>query len=126
SAESVELSLKLVKDLPVSGRILDQNRQPVAGAKIRVDSVLSAPEEALTRLLQGDLDSWSPKSWMGSLPGQSAVLMTDADGRFRVTGVGRDRIVTLGVEGPGIQHTVLWAVTRPAAETPYSLGINGA
>jgi protocatechuate 3,4-dioxygenase beta subunit len=126
SAEGVELSLKLVKDLPLSGRILDENRKPVAGAKICVDSVLSAPEEALTRYLQGDLESWSPKSWIGSLPGQPAVVTTDADGRFRVTGIGRDRIVGLALEGPAIGHTILSAATRPTAATPYSWGISGA
>jgi RNA polymerase sigma factor (sigma-70 family) len=126
SAEGVELSLKLVKDLPVNGRILDQNRKPVGGANIRVDSVLSAPEAEVTRYLQGNLNSWSPKSWMGSLPGQPAVVTTDADGRFRVTGIGCDRIVGLALEGPAIGHTILSAATRPTAATPYSWGISGA
>src|SRR5262249_33885251 len=44
---------------------------------------------------------------------------TEADGRFRLTGLGRDRIVALALEGPAIQHTVLGAVTRPAQATPY-------
>jgi RNA polymerase sigma factor (sigma-70 family) len=125
-AEGVELSLILVRDVPVNGRILDQNRKPVAGAKIRVDSVLSAPEEEVTRYLKGDLNSWFPKAWMGLLPGQPAVVTTDADGRFRVTGIGRDRIVRLVLEGPSIQHTVLEVASRPSPATPFSLEINGA
>jgi len=126
SAEGVELSLKLVQDLPVTGRILDENRKPVAGAKIRVDSVFSAPEEEVTRYLQGNLKSWSPKAWMGSLPGLPAVLATDADGRFRLTGIGRDRISRFSLEGPFIQHTVFEAVARPSPATPNSGRIRGA
>jgi RNA polymerase sigma factor (sigma-70 family) len=125
-AEDVELSLKLVKDLPISGRIVDQNRKPVAGAKIRVDSVQSAPEDEVTRYLAGNWDSWSPKAWIGPLPGQPAVLTTDADGRFRVTDIGRDRILSLALGGPTIGHANLPAVTRPAVPTPYVGGTNGA
>jgi RNA polymerase sigma factor (sigma-70 family) len=126
SAESVELSLKLVQDLPVNGRILDQNRRPIAGAKTHVDSVLSAPEEDVTRYLAGDRSSWFPKAWLGSLPGQPAILTTDADGRFRVTGVGRDRIVRLALEGPAIQHTVFEVATRLSMLTPDFGGTRGA
>src|SRR5262249_51327011 len=105
----IEVSLKLVQDLPLNGRILDQNRRPVADAKIRVNSVLSGS-----------------KAWSGSLPGQPAVLTTDSDGRFRVTGLGRDRIVRLALEGPAIQDTILAAATRATAATPDVGGINGA
>ncbi len=126
SAEGVELSLKLVKDLPVNGRILDQNRKPVANAKIRVETVLSAPEEDVTRYLKGDLNSWFPKVWMGSLPGQPVDLTTDADGRFSISGVGRDRIVRLVLEGPSIHYTVFESVTLPSPATPDSGGIRRA
>src|SRR5262249_10067681 len=93
-----ELSLKLVEDLPVAGRILDQNRQPVAGAQVLVVGVTGDSEEGVTRFRQGEINSWSPRSWRGPLPGQPPGVTTDADGRFRLTGLGRDRIVRLALE----------------------------
>jgi RNA polymerase sigma factor (sigma-70 family) len=121
-----ELSLKLVEDLPVDGRILDQNRQPVAGARVLVVDVTRDSEEEVTRFLQGGIDSWSPRSWRGPLPGQPPGVTTDADGRFRLTGLGRDRVVHLALVGPTISHSTLAAVTRPPSPTPFFAGIHGA
>src|SRR5262249_34906464 len=42
-----------------------------------------------------------------------ASLTTGPNGRFRLTGVGRDRVVDLGFEGPGIQSGSIAAMTRP-------------
>ena len=49
------------------------------------------------------------------LPGQPASVTTDAEGRFRLTGIGRDRIVDIAVEGPTIQSATITAMTRDAA-----------
>ena len=48
-------------------------------------------------------------------PGQPASVTTDAEGRFRLTGIGRDRIVNIAVEGPTIQSATITAMTRNAA-----------
>jgi hypothetical protein len=53
-------------------------------------------------------------------------VTTAADGRFRLTGVGRDRLVSLALEGPAIAHTDLVVTTRPAAAISSSGGILGA
>ncbi|HZW29138.1 MAG TPA: carboxypeptidase regulatory-like domain-containing protein, partial [Isosphaeraceae bacterium] len=37
---------------------------------------------------------------------------TDEQGRVRLTGVGRERLVVLGVRGPTIEHRILYALTR--------------
>jgi RNA polymerase sigma factor (sigma-70 family) len=116
AADDVELSLKLVSDLPLRGRILDANGKALASAKLRVEGVESASEEALTRYLRGEP---APRvHWVGPLPGQPAVLTTDNDGRFQATGFGRDRIVWLVVEAPDICHAFLAAVTRPPDSRP--------
>jgi hypothetical protein len=50
------------------------------------------------------------------MPGQPAVLTTGADGRFRLAGVGRERLVQFRVEGPGIASAWLGTVMTRAAE----------
>jgi RNA polymerase sigma factor (sigma-70 family) len=117
SGGGVEFNLKLVKDVPVEGRILNQNKEPVAGAKLFVWKVESCSEEALTRVLQADcLPPGDP--WRGPLPGQPSGVTTDADGRFRLMGFGRERLVTLVLEAPGMRRTYLQAATRVSGPPP--------
>jgi RNA polymerase sigma factor (sigma-70 family) len=111
SGDDAELSLKLVEDLPVNGRILDEHEQPVAGAGVLVWEIRSNSPEELTRFLQGH-STWSDRSWRGGLPGKPPLAITASDGRFQLTGIGRDRVVMLVLEGPAVQGTMLSAVTR--------------
>src|SRR5262249_49466504 len=41
-----------------------------------------------------------------------ATVTTGKDGRFRLTGFGRDRVVMLRLRGDDIEHCVFWVVTR--------------
>ncbi len=121
-----EVSLRLVEDLPLDGRILDESRKPVAEVKVRVVDVSRDSEEGVTGFLRrGQQSSWSPRSWTGSLPGLPSEVTTDGDGRFRLTGLGRDRVVRLAIEGPAIGLGTLAAVTRPAGPTPFFGGVKG-
>jgi RNA polymerase sigma factor (sigma-70 family) len=110
-----ELTLRLVKDVPINGRILDPDGKPVVGAKLSVTSV-SAPNAGLESYLdafrKGEGDA-SAKDWNAPLPGQPAVTTGD-DGRFRLAGAGRERIVHLRLEGPAIASTTLNVMTRKA------------
>jgi protocatechuate 3,4-dioxygenase beta subunit len=116
------LTLRLVKDAPVGGRILDADGKPVAGAKLTVDGVSAlagAKPKGFVfvyklpyRPYVGD----DPKGWAGPLPGQPAVLTTAADGRFRLAGVGRDRVVSLHLEAPGIATVDLGVTAGPATD----------
>jgi len=110
--DDAELSLKLVHDLPVNGRILDEQQQPVAGVSVLVWEIRSNPPEELTRYLQGH-STWSDRSWRGGLPGKPPLTVTAGDGRFQLAGIGRDREVMLFLEGPAVQGILLSAVTRP-------------
>jgi hypothetical protein len=51
-------------------------------------------------------------------------VTTTADGRFRLTGLGRDRIVTLVMEGTDVRQTFVWAATRPRPEARSSEAIS--
>ncbi len=113
-----ELTLRLVKDQPVSGRILDQEGRAVAGATVRVAEVRvfkgESLKEELADLLKGGFGTerdWE-KGWYGPIPGQPASVTTGADGRFRLEGLGRERMAYLIVEGPGIQYKRIQVMTR--------------
>jgi RNA polymerase sigma factor (sigma-70 family) len=110
-------------DVPVSGRLLDLQGQPVAGATVRVFALKASPD--------GSLDKWVEavkKRRLGEdVPEQKYLssyhvdglahlfppLTTDKDGRFQVRGVGRERVVAFTVEGPAIETRVIHVLTRP-------------
>jgi protocatechuate 3,4-dioxygenase beta subunit len=114
-----DLTLRLVKDVPISGSILDPDGRPVAGAKLTVKDLCAAQGDDLGSYLKearmGGGYAFA-KVWHGPLPGQPAVPTTGADGRFRLAGVGRERVVNFQVEGPAIASAGLQVMTR-AAET---------
>jgi protocatechuate 3,4-dioxygenase beta subunit len=45
-------------------------------------------------------------------PGQT----TGPDGRFRLTGLGRERLAVLRIEGPTIERQTVWVATRPGID----------
>jgi RNA polymerase sigma factor (sigma-70 family) len=114
-----ELTLRLVRDCPLNGRILDRDGRPLAGIKVTVVGVGAYPgvdlKDVLEDMRKGQVEriNRAATGWTGPLPGQPRVLTTSGDGRIRLTGFGRDRIVTLHIEGPGIAKGWVNALTRP-------------
>src|SRR5262249_42080672 len=58
------------------------------------------------------------------LPGLIVEAKTDADGRFKLSGLGRDRLVGLGVSAPGFVESHVTVMTRDAPDAPV-FPING-
>ncbi|MHB1561027.1 MAG: hypothetical protein ACYC61_26540, partial [Isosphaeraceae bacterium] len=120
-----ELSLRLVADdVPIAGRILDLQGRPIVGAKVTRGQIRdegAAGLDAHLKLLGDDPMAASNRRAERlyqpgyALPGQPWVVETDAQGRFRIAGIGRDRIVTLSVEAPTIQNVSIAVMTRDAA-----------
>jgi hypothetical protein len=115
-----ELTLRLVEDTPVVGRIIDQEGRPVPGATVRVIEVVAF--EGGAKELTEELDAIRAraygkappeKGWPGPFPGHLAPIKTAADGKFRLTGLGRDRMADLIVEGPDIEYLRIRVTTRP-------------
>jgi RNA polymerase sigma factor (sigma-70 family) len=119
-------TLRLVRDdVPLDGRVLDLQGKPVAGARIRVRGISLPQSGDLSRFIQ------TLKTEKQGLPTQFQQLMgfrdpyhgwdldtlfppvtTGADGRYRIRGIGRERMADLLIEGPGIETKYVYALTR--------------
>jgi RNA polymerase sigma factor (sigma-70 family) len=122
-----EQTLRLTRDdRPISGRIIDLEGKPVAGATVTVHSFFQPMKRDLTAWLAQlkERQEGYPAInehlfglgglWMGRDVGRIfPPALTDAEGRFRIKGVGRERLVGLRIEGPTLVSTQLWAMTRP-------------
>jgi protocatechuate 3,4-dioxygenase beta subunit len=122
--DSRELTLRLVRDdVPISGRVIDLQGRPVAGAVVTVLGVGAAPDGRLDDYLKavqerGELGELEAKFLPLRLDGQPVPpvvppVRTDADGRFRIAGIGRERVAALQIEGPTIETKAVMARTRP-------------
>ncbi len=119
--------LRLVEDRPVVGRVVDAKGQPVAGASVEFLNLLSVADGQWGPILDGlkDQDS-SPffRLFNNDGTGQQAYgiealippATTDAEGRFRLAGVGRDRVLDLNVEGPGILPARFYILNRDGVD----------
>jgi RNA polymerase sigma factor (sigma-70 family) len=117
-----DLTFRLVDDsIAIAGRILDLEGRPVAGAKITRGAIKAERQGGIDRYLKSvkeepmmasnhrfDMYYWG----VFELPGHPDHVTTDQAGRFRLSGIGHDRIVEIGVEGPTIQSARITAMTR--------------
>jgi RNA polymerase sigma factor (sigma-70 family) len=102
SDEAAGLTVRLVKDdVPINARILDLEGRPIPGVTIRATAIKDAQS--------GNLD-------LDVLPALQKETTTDAQGRFRLTGMGRDRDVQVTLRGPTIaaKERTLYVRTRIA------------
>jgi 5-hydroxyisourate hydrolase-like protein (transthyretin family) len=111
-----EVILRLVKDdVPIEGRVLTLEGNPVAGATVKVVSISAAPGEDLSDFIK---TSRMPRSknltpWTVGL---TDTLTTGADGRFRLTGVGRERVVEFDIGGPTLETVGVMALSRTGVD----------
>jgi beta-lactamase regulating signal transducer with metallopeptidase domain/protocatechuate 3,4-dioxygenase beta subunit len=120
--------LKLVPDEPVRGRVLNLEGRPVAGARVDV-TTLHMDTELLTKLQQmeskGIREIFAVRGTIANSPAMLPSATTDADGRFELRGLGRDRLANLRIIGPQIAVSLLQVVTRPMPKTEIKLRSNG-
>ena len=130
-----ELTLRLADDsIPITGRIVDLQGKAVAGAKITRGAICAEGDaglDAYLTLVREDpfrASNHNPaKTFAGGfeLAGLPESVMTDADGRFRISGIGRERIVDLEVEGATIQSATVRVMTRSCAKVSSAPGAFG-
>jgi RNA polymerase sigma factor (sigma-70 family) len=123
-ANGGEATLRLVRDdVPIRGRVLDTQGRPVAGVTVRLGRVRLIKDgvDLDAMLATSDVDDARISASYGYdeavWPGGQNTWTSDAEGRFEVRGIGRDRIGLLFFRGPGLADGKLYVMARPA-KTP--------
>jgi hypothetical protein len=123
-----DLTLQLANDdVPITGQIVDLEGKAVRGATLRVQQILAADKDNLGPWLEAVKGKKGPSYQLEhqhfprqllsqEVPGLAGKVTTDAEGRFRLSGIGRDRLVVVRLDGPAIASQELRILTR-AGET---------
>lgn len=128
--QGAAIELKLAPDdRAVHGRFLDPAGRPLAGARVQLTSLGWPYEFDLNKHLDREAKADMSRGFLtvpkiyerntyrvNLLPGLATETRTDAEGRFRLTGVGRDRLAHLRVSAPGVIDTDLEVMARDAAD----------
>src|SRR5262249_55130647 len=125
----------LPRDVPIQGRVVDLEGKPVVGAQVRVTDLATGKDDTLDELVR----VWSKdkRAQMqafgttmakrvyarGALPGRFSAT-TDAQGRFTLAGIGRDRCPQLTVSARGMVTQIVLVPIRPDLK-PLPGTING-
>ncbi len=130
------LTLRLPADVPIRGKVVDLEGKPVAGATVRIAELSTTASGNLDEFLKqwaadkeksptgAAFNSLTEKRlWLPKALRQLAAATTGPDGTFRLTGIGRDRGLMLGIRGAGIADQYVRVLTRPDfAARPVSRG----
>ncbi len=119
-----EMTLQLARDdVPITGRVIDLEGHPVAGATLTVIGLNAPAQGSLDGFLKAVNDGKDVRDsedfFQDILPPSEAVppfippVKTGADGRFRLSGIGRERIATLEIQGSTIETVQVGVRTRP-------------
>ncbi len=122
-----ELTLTLAKDdVPLTGRVLDLEGHGVPGVAVRVVGIMAPPGGDLVAWLKAGEGKSTQEFWpeahrlslnfggVGTLPSTT----TGADGRFRLEGIGRDRIAVMELRGESVANDFAVGATRGDAGGP--------
>ena len=131
-----ELTLRLPKDRPIRGQIVDQEGKPLPGARgdderpdVSRQRFAGAAHEALDgfwcrgRCSAGrrPRDVWFRSDKPGPRESESPIsVTTDRDGKFEITGVGADQLIGLTIRGSGLATTEARVMNRTGFDPkPY-------
>ena len=120
-----DLTLRLAKDdVPIEGRILTAEGRPVTGAKI-VAFTVTYRQRPDGKHIPWDSQEEGTEHDYFRLGNLVAKATTDADGRFRITGLGRDRLVSLWMDGSHVANQELKVQTRRVPPRQVEVPVNG-
>lgn len=139
------VDLQLVADRLVEGRIIDLEGQPVPNAKMRVRRIESAAGDLdawAKKAAKNPLAEPRDSSRLAARPTGNEVVVTyfpsksqldavgldlfdevvtDREGRFRLAGVGADRLLSLKINDPRLATSWVNVVTRPMKSVPMPI-----
>lgn len=114
-----DLTLQLVDDQPITGQIVNLEGKAVPGVTLQVMEIRAADREDLGPWLEAakakkGLSHQLEQHYLSRVTIAPALKFTaDAEGRFQLTGIGRNRLVLALLSGPTITSERLKILTRP-------------
>ena len=117
---SESITLRLVNEHPIRGKIIDLEGKPIAGATVQISSPTDGKAGSLDAWLSG-IRAGEPvwtvyekagKSVEPKLLGISDKLKADTDGRFEIRGLGPECKLDLAFVGDTVAHREAIACTR--------------
>jgi RNA polymerase sigma factor (sigma-70 family) len=122
-----DVTLRLVRDLPIRGRVVNTEGKPVPGVSVSVSTVYVPADDKLDGYLAGWLqklrDTLATPNKRLYVPLDDIVgpVKTDGEGRFTLRGAGVERIVHVTFEGGGIARSTPYVITREGFDpAPYN------
>ena len=127
---TLDVTLKLPKERPIKGRILDQQGKPVAGATVKA-TTFSMCDTAAT--VDARLKRWATETFLHGIPpdGDRSLYFSDKyyadkspdartpytatadkDGRFEIAGAGAGQLVHLRIRGTEVADTEVITLNR--------------
>ena len=115
------LVIRLERDLPIQGRVVDLQGSPLAGIRVGVQGGLERTPggnlDSALASMRSDHSGFSRKRSQSDLLGPTGGQLippatTDADGRFSLAELGRERLVILDFLGPNMAYTKAEVATR--------------
>ncbi|MGD9855903.1 MAG: M56 family metallopeptidase, partial [Planctomycetaceae bacterium] len=125
------INLKLVNDLPIEGRFVTVDGQPAGDVVLNIEYVFGNKPADVdqqienTRLGRRDDGAGPPGALLGEFPGFDPII-TDREGRFRLTGIGAERVLRVTYAGEGLWSGRIRVVTRPMDEREAPSGVLAA
>lgn len=117
---SESITLRLVNEHPIRGKIIDLEGKPIAGATIQISNPTDGKAGSLDAWLAGiraGEPAWTVHAKAGTsieprLLGISDKMKSDADGRFEIRGLGPECKIDLAFVGETVAHREAIACTR--------------
>ncbi|HEY7312762.1 MAG TPA: sigma-70 family RNA polymerase sigma factor [Gemmataceae bacterium] len=112
-----DVTLRLVKDVPVRGRLITTEGKPAAGVNVAVSGVMAFERlDDFLRVFQKETkhfdEGTGARSLRLPLDDVLPIKPTDKDGRFEINGIGVERLAGIEVKGTAIAPNVILVVTR--------------
>jgi RNA polymerase sigma factor (sigma-70 family) len=130
-----EAMLRLVKDdFPITGRVLDLEGRPIPGIAVELRWLGKHPSGKIDMWIQKFIDANGKGFWIHEeglqiirpwALGVPTLATTDKDGRFQLTGLGRDRMATVLVKSEKTEQLRLQLMARDGPKGGWVKGTYG-